>query len=232
MSHQPVDPSRPLGDLVTERESRGEVLEHFGLDFCCGGKKTLRAACAELKIRVEDVVQALDASDRTAPAEGARDWTKATLRDLTDHIVGTHHVFLRQALPELEFKVRKIADVHGEHHPELLQVRDTFLTLRKEIEAHMEKEEDVVFPAVKAAEAKKKAGDVKAAMKELEDEHEIVGDALHRIRALTKSYAVPPDACPTYRAALKGLSALEMDTHHHVHKENNILLPRARRLLS
>lgn len=228
----PVSSAKSLGDLVTERESRGEILEHFGLDFCCGGKKSLEVACAELNLRVDDVVRALEEADQRTPVEGSRDWTKATLRDLADHIVGTHHVYLRSALPELEVKVRKVAEVHGAHHPELLQVRDTFLMLKREIEAHMEKEEDVVFPAVKAAEAKRKAGDVAAAMKELEDEHVVVGDALHKIRALTNSYAVPDDACPTYRSALKGLSALEMDTHHHVHKENNILLPRARRLLA
>lgn len=227
-----LDPTRSLGDLVAERESRGFVLERFGLDFCCGGAKSLRSACDEARLCVDDVVAALQASDRAPLAEGTRDWTRATLRDLADHIVGTHHVYLRQALPELEVAVQKLATVHGAHHPELLEVRDTFLMLRKEIEAHMEKEEDVVFPAVKAAEAKRKVSDVRAAMDELEDEHAVVGDALHRIRALTSSYAVPSDACPTYRATLKDLEKLEIDTHHHVHKENNILLPRARRLLS
>jgi len=227
----PIDPKKSLGDLVTERESRGEIFEHFGLDFCCGGKKSLEASCSELKLKLDDVLKALAADDAKQPQEGTRDWTKVTLRDLIDHIVGTHHVYLRNDLGPLQAKVEKIAQVHGDRHPELRKVRDIYTALRKELESHMEKEEDVVFPHVKALEAKKKDGaGLEAPMHELENEHEKVGEALHEIRRLTNSYEVPADGCPTYRATMKGLAALEMDTHHHVHKENNILLPKARRL--
>ncbi|MEK7468373.1 MAG: iron-sulfur cluster repair di-iron protein [Planctomycetota bacterium] len=222
-----VDPARSLADLVTERESRGDILEKFGLDFCCGGRKSLRDACSESRISLPDVVRALDRNDATPPPAGAViDWRKAPLRDFLDHIVGTHHVYLRHALPALQLKVDKVAQVHGERHTELWNVREIFSKLKMELETHLAKEEDVVFPAIRRMEAGIPLPE--SAMCELEDEHQKVGDALHEIRRITNSYRAPADACPTYRAMLSDLAALEADTHHHVHKENNVLLPRAR----
>ncbi len=222
-----IDVTRSLGELVTERESRGDILEKFGLDFCCGGKQSLRDACKDSKVPLADVVRALEREDATPPpATAVIDWRKAPLRDLLDHIVGTHHVYLRHALPALQTKVDKIAQVHGENHPELWQVRELFAGLKMELESHLKKEEDVVFPAIRRLEAGVPLPE--SAMGELEEEHQKVGDTLHKLRRLTGTYHVPADACPTYRAAMTGLAALEADTHHHVHKENNILLPRAR----
>ncbi|MCE9583616.1 MAG: DUF542 domain-containing protein, partial [Planctomycetes bacterium] len=145
-----IDPTRSLAELVIDRESRGDVLERFGLDFCCGGRKSLRDACRESRVPLTTVVRALETEDAIPVPETEQiDWRKAPLRDLTDHIVGTHHVYLRNALPALQAKVDKVAKVHGEHHPELWEVREIFADLKMELEAHLIKEEDVVFPAIR-----------------------------------------------------------------------------------
>lgn len=222
-----IDASRSLADLVTDREGRGDVFEKYGLDFCCSGRKSLRDACRESRIPLVDVLRALERQDATPPpATAVVDWRKAPLRDLIDHIVGTHHVYLRHALPSLQMKLDRIAQVHGERHPELWEVRELFARLKMDLESHLQKEEGTVFPAIRLVEAGHPLPEPD--LVELEDEHRRVGEALHRIRRLTGIYNVPSDSCPNYRGAMMGLATLEADTHQHVHKENNILLPRAR----
>ncbi|NUN48414.1 MAG: iron-sulfur cluster repair di-iron protein [Candidatus Brocadiae bacterium] len=223
-----IDPSATLGTLVAERASRGDVLERFHLDYCCGGALPLDKACADLQIDLPTVLRALEAEDRKPLPPDARDWRAAPLDQLVDHIVGTHHVFLREILPRASARVEKIAKVHGTNHAELWVVRELFQKLHDEMLAHLKKEEEVIFPAVRAIAARKPLPE--ASLKEMVDEHEVVGSLLHRIRDLTNGYAPPADACATYRGALADLAAIEQDTHRHVHKENNILLPRAREM--
>lgn len=230
-----IDTSRTVGDLVTEREARGDVLESLGIDFCCGGRRTLKQACHEAHVPVCRVLGQLAAADTVAEnAPPAVNWSRASMSDLIDNIVSTHHVFLRRELPALYARLDKVCLVHGDGHPELLEIRALFRQLRRELEDHMAKEEIDVFPACKAVElrpaaARKEA--LAAAIGELETEHARVGEAIHTIRRLSAGYAVPADGCRTYKLVMEGLARLEQNTHHHVHKENNILLVKARRKL-
>lgn len=227
-----LDTQATVGQLVAERPGRSRVFERFDIDYCCGGKKPLEQVCREKGLDLETVASALAAQDAKGIDRDAIDWTTAPLGALADHIVAVHHEYLRQELPRLAGLVAKIADVHGKGHPELLEVRAVFNGLKEELEAHTDKEEQVLFPMIKQLETASEqpqfhCGSVNNPIRVMELEHDDAGAALERLRALTGDYEPPAEACNTYRATLAGLAELEANMHQHVHKENNILFPRA-----
>lgn len=228
-----LDTQTTVGELVTERPARARVFENHGIDFCCGGKLTLSEACARKKVDVDGVVRELAEVDAAAGEEPAAvDWSAAPLADLIDHIVQTHHEFLRKEMPRLTDFLAKVVEVHGERHPDLKKVKAIFSGMRQELESHMMKEEQILFPCIRMLEESGGAsrlpfGTVENPIRMMILEHENAGDALERLRALTNGYTPPEDACNTYRVTLDGLKALEADLHIHIHKENNILFPRA-----
>jgi regulator of cell morphogenesis and NO signaling len=218
-----------VADLVLERPSRSRVFERFGIDYCCGGKKALAAACADRGVDLDEVTMALD---DPGPAEADDvDWRCRPLSELCDHIVNHHHAYLRDELPPMRLLVDKVATAHGSAHPELLDIRATFAATADELEQHMVKEEQVLFPACVALEAGDEAGfafgSVENPIGVMLHEHDEVAAGLVELRALTHSYEVPGDACASYRSMLDRLHTLEVDTHRHVHEENNVLFPRA-----
>jgi len=221
-----------VGQLVANRPSRSRVFEAFGIDYCCGGKRRLGEACQAVGADPGEVVGALKASEEGAGGETETDWTKETMSDLVDHIISTHHFYLRVELPRLAGMTEKVAAVHGQNHPELVECREVFAGLRAELESHMGKEEQVLFPMIKTLELATSrpefhCGSVRNPITMMEHEHDDAGRALARLRALTGGFTPPEDACNTYRACLDGLAQLEADLHRHIHKENNILFPRA-----
>jgi regulator of cell morphogenesis and NO signaling len=223
----------PVGQLVAERPGRARVLERFGIDYCCGGRTPLAQACAERGLDVVEVLREL-ASDDPRGLEPVRDdgTTDATMGQLADRIVATHHAYLRRELPRLAGLMAKVADAHANRHPELRGLHHVFGELKDELEHHMLKEEKVLFPIIKQLEAatampRLHCGSVNNPILVMEHEHASAGSALQRMRALTGGFKPPGDACATYRALLHGLADLEMDLHRHIHKENNILFPRA-----
>lgn len=229
-----LDINTTVGQLVTERPGRARVFEQFGIDYCCGGKKPLAEVCATRGLDPQAVMDALIAHEQqTGPEE--RDWSQASLTELCDHIENTHHAYLKAEVPRLSAMVNRIAAVHGDHEPHLHQLADVFEGFRREIESHMEKEEQVLFPIIRRLEEAEQAGScpsfhcgsINNPIAVMEHEHDSAGDALARMRALTHDYTPPSHACNTYRATLDGLSVLEHDMHRHVHKENSILFPRA-----
>ena len=220
-----------LGQLVTERPDRSRVFERRGLDYCCGGKKTLEAACEENGIDLKEIMNELREND-TSRSEPETDWMAAPLGELADHIVEAHHGYLREALPRLTLLTEKVRDAHGQRHPELVALATTFAAFRIELEAHMLKEEQVLFPLIKRIETEETlpafhCSSLNNPIHMMESEHEDAGKALATMRSLTQDFTPPPDACNTYRALLDGLGELESDMHRHVHKENSILFPRA-----
>lgn len=222
-----INQESTIGQLVAERPSRSRVFESLGIDYCCGGKRPLCDVCHEKELDPKAVVELLEKSDQT-PIEPGRDWLAASLCDLVDHIESTHHAYLKQELPRLRWLIQRIADVHGERHSNLLRVNEIFGPFADEMESHMAQEERELFPTIRRLEAEESA-DPKLAesIPSLEHEHEHAGRDLARFRELTDNYVPPPDACNTYRATLSALAELERDMHRHVHRENNILFPRA-----
>lgn len=229
----------PIGQIVAEHPSSARLFERLGVDYCCGGDRSLRTACAKEGLDADTVIRmlesdvGLDADDR---ADGTdTDWTTAPLGTLIDHIEETHHAYLRRELPRLEALLEKVAHVHGTDAPWIVSVKEVFEELKPSMEAHIEKEEEIVFPFIRACveDASTQApdaldGDPIALM---EEEHDETGAALKRMRTLSHDFALPEGGCNSFRALLDGLEALETDTHQHVHKENSILFPRARALV-
>jgi regulator of cell morphogenesis and NO signaling len=229
MSRELLDAS--VGELVAERSGRSRIFEGLGIDYCCGGKRTLAESCGRLGLDADSVLEALAAGD-TEPEEVEVDWTLVSMSALADHIVATHHQYLRVELPRLALQMRKVVIAHGAHHPELLPLEARFGSFWSDLEAHMDKEETVLFPLCRALETARvppssPCGSIRNPIHRMVIEHEDAGDDLTAMRALTGNFTPPADACATYRMLLEGLVELEHDMHLHVHKENNILFPRA-----
>lgn len=220
-----------VSDLVVERPSRSRVFEELGIDYCCGGGVPLVEACAGAGLDLDKVLAELERREAGQTGDEAG-LTDMGLDELVDHIVETHHAYLKEELPRLSFLVDKVANVHGGAHPELLELRGMFERLRAELDEHTAKEERMLFPACKEIEGAETIpslpfGSVKNPIAAMMAEHVDTGEGLGKIRELTGEYAVPKDACNTYRAMLDGLADLERDTHYHVFKENSILFPKA-----
>lgn len=222
-----------VGDLVTQRPSRSRAFEKLGIDYCCGGKKPLADVCAAKGIDAHTVLSVLLAAEEEAPTE-QRTWSTATLTELADHIEQTHHAYLKRELPRLKTLVRKVAAVHGEHYPWMLEIDGIFAGFAAELASHMMKEEQMLFPLIRSLEsgdpaphADRCGPGIANPIRVMEHEHDDAGEALARMRELSAGFTPPPDACNTFRAMLDGLAELEADMHRHVHKENSILFPRA-----
>lgn len=219
-----------VGELVTQRPGRSRVFQQLGIDFCCGGKKPLAEACADKGLDPNTVLTILLAAEADAPSD-EKDWSQESLTALADHIEQTHHAYLREELPRLGAMVRRVAAVHGDQHPWLREVSAVFKDFVAELESHMLKEEQILFPAVRHLDSggalPHGAMNIASPIEAMEHEHEEAGRALSRMRELSNNYTPPENACGTFRAALDGLEELERDMHRHVHKENSILFPRA-----
>jgi len=224
-----------VGALVGERLGRLEVFERFGIDYCCGGSTPLVEACRLSGCDAQEVIAELEKSDQQAGNKQERDttdWRNAPLVDLTDHIVAKQPEFMKKELPRIGDLLDKVLSAHGANHPELTSVGSVFSGLREEIEAHLAKEEQVLFPLVQAMEKSgaipsRHCESVNNPIQVMEHEHDNAGEALRRLRELTADYTAPADGCPTYQALMAGLATMERDLHEHIHKENNILHPRA-----
>ncbi|WP_192822845.1 iron-sulfur cluster repair di-iron protein [Rufibacter sp. LB8] len=224
-----------IGELVAKDFRKAQVFKKYGIDFCCGGKKTLEQACQEKGINPVTVEQELSAIPESNTT-GDTDFKTWDLTFLADYIVNIHHKYAREAIPTLQEYTTKIAHVHGAHHPELVQVAKHFTNIANELESHMPKEERVLFPFIKQLNAASQKGEkvdrpafgsIQNPINMMEMEHEAAGGELEAIRALTNNYALPADACGTYRVAFAKLQEFETDLFQHIHLENNILFPKA-----
>ena len=215
-----------LAELVSAHPGAARVLERHHLDYCCGGADRLGDACVA---RGVDPAVVLDELTALGP-EAAPDWAAMGPAELVDHLESTHHVYLKAELPRLNALVDKVAGVHGDRHPELRDIQRTFEELRADLEPHLMKEEQVLFPMVRELAVATTAptfhcGTLQNPIRVMLMEHDRAGELLARQRELTSDYGVPDDGCASYEALFAGLAELEVDTHQHVHKENNLLFP-------
>jgi regulator of cell morphogenesis and NO signaling len=220
-----------VGEIVRATPAHARVFERLGIDYCCGGKKSLANACRAKGLEPTTVVALLSALGCDGPANGAVDVDALSLSELCDHIEKTHHGYLREELPRLDFMTRKVAAVHGDHEPRLRDVRQVFEAFSAAMLSHTREEEQEVFPLIRRLESSSdvsgQATDLKARLDKLEVEHDQAGAALERFRELTDNFVPPEWACNTFRALYDTLAKLESETHQHVHKENNVLFPKA-----
>lgn len=224
-----VSPSTTVADLVVERPARARLFEQLGLDYCCGGKRSLEDACHAKGLDAATVATMLGALD--AVGDTHADLTGASLAEVCDHVVAIHHDRLREELPRLSTLLAKVEKAHGAERPEVASVRETFEELRAELERHLAEEEDRAFPAVRRLEAGAPANGLRGELAALEDEHDRAGALLERLSELTGGYDVDDARCNTHRAAIDGLAELQRDLHLHIHEENNVLFPRVAALL-
>jgi regulator of cell morphogenesis and NO signaling len=221
-----------IGDIVANDFRSASLFKEAGIDFCCGGHKSLTEACREKGADVSHLIQQLDTLAQTQ-VSGSMNFKEWDLGFLSDYIMNTHHKFVLKNLAELVFYTQKIANVHGDHHPELIEVAFLFTKINDELLQHLKNEEEVLFPAIREAE-KNSSPAVKSTIvseiTRMQGEHEFAGGAMDKINVLTHNYLIPEDACNTYRVSLKLLEQFEDDLHIHVHLENNILYPKALKL--
>lgn len=224
-----------IGELVSADYRKAEVFKKFGLDFCCGGKKTLKQACESKGLDTLQVEKELNEIEEVSAAasEDFNDWE---IGFLADYILNTHHRYVKKAIPVIYEYTQKIAKVHGENHPEVVVIAEIFLCVTDELNRHMCKEEDVLFPYIKhlsiadnnAMKIEQPSfGSLSNPINMMEHEHDEVGRLLEKIKLLSNNYTPPADACTTFKLCYSKLKEFEDDLHKHIHLENNILFPKA-----
>lgn len=238
LTPEALTPEIHVARIATRYPGTIRVFQRRGIDFCCGGKRPLAEASADAGVAFDALRDELLAAG--APQEDDRNWEEATLGELIDHILERYHGRLREDLPRLAEMAAKVLRAHGERHPDVVpEVHRVFEGLRREMESHTAKEEQILFPYVRRLEetehraghlGRSPFGSVEAPIGCMEDEHTEVAEALAGLRRLTSGFEPPANACPTFRGLFHGLAELESDTHRHIHLENNVLFPRAIRL--
>lgn len=234
MSHSPTvfSPAgtplidRTVGEIVAESPTLARAFQSFRIDFCCQGGRTLREACELRNIAPETVVEQLEAGMREKADSGENPALLPPM-ELVEHIIATHHAYLRSELPRLHAMAERVANVHGGHTPSLVEVYQIFAAMEEELSSHIMKEEQILFPAIVALNQGEKTMPLDGPVACMLHEHDDAGAALSSLRELTHGFTPPPEACNTYRALFAGLAELEEDLHRHIHLENSVLFPEA-----
>ena len=223
-----------LAEIVTENIRSAIVFEEYGLDFCCKGKRPLSEACTDKEIDIQKVLD--DLNNLTGSNHGNQNHNDWQLNFMVDYIVNNHHQYVRRMIPVISLHSDKVASVHGQNHPETIEIADLFLAVRVELEMHMMKEERILFPYIKELNAAKENnieltpppfGSIQNPIRMMEAEHQSAGDAMYKIRELSNNFTTPSDACNTFKALYSELKEFEEDLHKHIHLENNILFPKS-----
>lgn len=232
-----VSAEKTVREVAVEFPEATRVFEKLGIDYCCGGNKSLEQACAALNLSLDEIIDSLEIAEETAHAKQKdRTWKNEPSADLIDHIVSTHHRYTREEIARLVPLLQKVRSVHERNHPELEVIQNTFGDLAQELTTHMMKEEMVLFPYIVRMEEAviQKEPVVPAPFGTIENpvammihEHDSAGSALRTMRQASAEYKAPPDACVSYYTLYKALADFENDLHQHIHLENNILFPRA-----
>jgi regulator of cell morphogenesis and NO signaling len=232
-----VTTEKTVRELALDNPAATRVFEKLGIDYCCGGNKSLEEACRAANLNTDQVLDSLEMVEQSAhAAQKDRNWQVEPLADLIAHIKNTHHKYTREELARLGPLFDKVCSVHGKNHPELLQIRGIFQGLAQELTTHMMKEDMVLFPYVarmEEATIEKEPivpapfGTVQNPVSMMEHEHDSAGNALRAMREASKGHSAPADACISYQTLYKALAEFEADLHQHIHLENNILFPRA-----
>jgi regulator of cell morphogenesis and NO signaling len=227
-----------IGELVSQDWRRAEVFKKYGIDYCCGGKRTIAEACDKIGIDTALIEADLQDIDNRKP-DNQNNFNRWDLDFLVDYIVRAHHKYVVEATPFLDELSTKVSRVHGENHPELSQIEKHTQAVIHELTLHMHKEEKVLFPYIKQlVEAKRTNtdltppffGTVANPIRMMEDEHVSAGGGMEAIEELSDRFTPPADACMSYQVLFAKLREFQQDLHQHIHLENNILFPKAIKL--
>lgn len=228
-----------IGNIVAKDYRSAEVFEQLGIDFCCQGNRTIAIACKDSNLEPEEVISALQKqlSKENFANEQNANFGSWPLDLLCDYIEKKHHRYVRKQIPVINAYLEKIEKVHGNKHPFLSTVSKLFASGGRELQSHMQKEEKVLFPAIRnmidpqiIIDKKDRScnfDSIQQPINKMMDEHDAEGNRFRQIRALTQEFTLPSDACETFRLTYLALQDFEKDLHQHIHLENNILFPKA-----
>ena len=224
-----------VGEIAAANPRAKRVLEEAGLDYCCGGEKSLHDACMRANVSPEEILKRLQENSKQAGPDEAN-WASASLSDLTQHIREKHHRYVREVIPRVRALLGRVKAKHGQNHPELAGIEELFFDLGQDMYSHMQKEEQILFPYIEALQSSTGGNGkleppffqtVRNPVQMMMQEHDSAGEALLAMRKLSSAYQTPADGCESYRELYRSLAEFEGDMHTHVHLENNILFPRA-----
>jgi regulator of cell morphogenesis and NO signaling len=226
--------TKTIGELALEVPYAIAIMERWQIDYCCRGHQSVAEACRNAGVTPVELLTAIG----DPGAERSSDWQSRSLTELQTYIQSVHHTYTRQAIETISLLSEKVANRHGGNHVEVLAVRRLFAELSDELTPHMMKEEQILFPYVEELESASASdprpqscfGTIANPIRVMLMEHESAGEKLVQLRGVTSAYALPQDACLSFRALYEQLQALETDLHQHIHLENNVLFPRALRL--
>lgn len=230
-----IQEDQMIGELVAQDYRTASVFKKYNIDFCCQGNRTIDDAC-----KAKDIDEKLVVSDLNdlihSKSDAATDFQSWPLDLLAEYIEKKHHRYVEAKTLEIKPYLEKICRVHGERHPELLEISEHFNATAGELAMHMKKEELLVFPFIKRMVkaqnegiplAPSKVGSIKNLIESMMDEHTTEGERFRKIDELSNNYTPPEDGCNTYRVTFALLKEFEQDLHLHIHLENNILFPKA-----
>ena len=227
---------RTVRQIALDDPSSIRVFESFGIDYCCGGKRTLSDACSQAGLNINRVQAALEEAGMARQDVDSTRWDHAPLSDLTAHIVQRHHAYVRSEAPRILSLLSKVIAKHGDAHPELIEIKGLFAALSEELTTHMMKEERILFPYVEgleratsngAAAPRACFGSVRQPVAMMVDDHDQAGAVLAKMSRLSADYTAPKNVCLSFTSLYRSLKDFEVDLHQHIHLENNILFPRA-----
>lgn len=229
-----INSEMTVRDVALQVPESTRLFEKLKIDYCCGASQPLVEACASAGVDVDSVMEML--GKITNSQDAALDFQNASLPELIEHILQTHHVFTKSEMDRLQSLTDKVLNAHGGNHPELIHLSELLLQLCADLKPHMFKEEQILFPYIvsmaQAADQNRACpfapfGTVNNPVRMMMREHDTAGQILRELRALTSDYTVPPDACISYRTLYEALENFERDLHQHIHLENNMLFPKA-----
>lgn len=231
-----AEDTETIGEIVANDYRKAQVFKNFGIDFCCGGKKTIAEVCEKKGINQEEVERELATVNEDSSITSESDFQNWDLGFLSDYIINTHHRYVRNNTAFITEIAKKVARVHGDKHPELIEVASLFERIGNDLNLHIVKEEKILFPFIKELAQVYNSGGllpsanfakISVPIQMMDAEHEQVGGDFETIRKVTLNYQLPADACSSYTILFKKLEEYENDLHRHVHLESNILFPKA-----
>ena len=226
--------SRTIAEIVADDYKTADIFKKYGIDFCCGGKKSLQKTCEQKQININDVISDLEKIKNSD--EEISNYKEWDLDKLSQHIISKHHKYVSVNIPIITEYSEKVAKVHGHYYTEVVEINNLFKEIANELLSHMQKEEMILFPYINSlADAKRNNttipsppfGTILNPINMMEMEHENAGDIIKKIQELSNNFTPPKEACNTYRVLYAKLDEFEKDLFLHIHLENNILFPKA-----
>lgn len=223
-----IQTANSLGNIVSQFPLSAQIFENLGIDYCCGGSRTLQQAARDNQLDPVTLMTVLQAALNLGQAgmvTNTLNPSSLVTDALVEHIVAVHHAYIRDHMPRLLQLSAKVASAHGEKDARLVDFDTQLLVLGGTLMEHLAEEENDLFPIIcKAAADQSKLNP--ALVDRLITDHDAVGAMMATLKALVNDYLIPDWACPTYRNLIQAFQEFELDLHRHIHLENNVLFPR------